>query len=287
MDNIDQLQLQKLDFNGLRILLKWAEEEGWNPGPYDADVYWATDPEGFYGYYDKGDLIAGGSIVSYNKEFGFMGFFIVSPKYRYKGIGRKLWYQRRDTLLLRLNKGASIGMDGVVAMQPFYQKGGFEIAYRDIRYEKKGMQCKLDKNINPIVDEDIESIITYDKKCFGFLRPQFIIPWLKLPKNRTFKYSENGQIKGFAIVRKANTGYKICPLFADNENIAKELYKACLNSVIGEPLYIDIPAINKGAVALIKEYEAKYIFECARMYYGKPPKIEVDKVYGVTTFELG
>lgn len=287
MENIDQLQLQKLDFEGLKILLKWAEEEGWNPGPNDADVYWATDPEGFYGYSYKGDLIAGGSIVSYNKEFGFMGFFIVKPEYRSFGIGRKLWYQRRDALLSRLNKGASIGMDGVVALQPFYQKGGFEIAFRDIRYEKKGMQFRLDKNIYPIGEDDISSILAYDKQCFGFMRPQFIIPWLKLPDNKTFMYVENDQINGFAIVRKANTGYKICPLFADNENIAEELYKACLNSVIGEPLYIDIPAINQGSLNLIREYDAKYIFECARMYYGKSPNIEIDKVYGVTTFELG
>ena len=287
MDNIYELQFQNLDFEGLKILLKWAEKEGWNPGTYDADVYWATDSEGYYGYYYKGDLIAGGSIVSYNKEFGFMGFFIVKPEYRSCGIGRKLWYQRRDALLLRLNKGASIGMDGVVSMQPFYQKGGFEIAFRDIRYEKKGVPFRIDGNIHPIEEDDISSILAYDKQCFGFSRPQFMVPWLKLPGNKTFKYVENDQVKGFSIVRKANTGYKICPLFADNENIAEELYKACLNSVIGEPLYIDIPTINQGSLNLIKEYKVKYIFECARMYYGKFPNIEIDKVYGVTTFELG
>ena len=287
MENIDQLQFQKLDFESLKILLKWAEKEGWNPGPNDADVYWATDPEGFYGYSYKGDLIAGGSIVSYNMEFGFMGFFIVKPEYRSFGIGRKLWYQRRDTLLARLNKGASIGMDGVVALQAFYQKGGFKIAFRDIRYKKNGMQFKIDKNIYPIGEDDLSSILAYDKQCFGFPRPQFIIPWLNLPDNKTFKYIEDGQIKGFAIVRKANTGYKICPLFADTKYIAEELYKACLNSVVGEPLYIDIPITNQESINLIKEYDAKYIFECARMYYGKSPNIKVDKVYGITTFELG
>ena len=57
--------------------------------------------------------------------------------------------------------------------------------------------------------------------------------------------------------------------------------------MIGEPLYIDIPAINQGALKLVKKYDAKYIFECARMYYGKAPNIETDKIYGVTTFELG
>ncbi|AKP50847.1 GNAT family N-acetyltransferase [Cyclobacterium amurskyense] len=287
MVNIDQLQFKKLDFEGLKTLLKWAEEEGWNPGPNDADAYWSTDPEGFYGYFHNADLIAGGSIVSYNMEFGFMGFFIVKPAYRSFGIGRKLWYQRRDALLSRLNKGSSIGMDGVLALQPFYQKGGFKIAFRDIRYEKEGMAFKIDKNISQIVEEDISSILAYDKQCFGFSRPQFIIPWLKLPDIKTFKYIENGQIKGFSIVRKANTGYKICPLFADSEFIAEELYKACLNSVIGKPLYIDIPIINQGALNLIEAFDAKYIFECARMYYGKSPNMRIDKVYGLTTFELG
>ncbi len=287
MKNLDQLKFEKLNFEGLKTLLKWAEDEGWNPGPNDSGVYWTTDPDGYYGYFHKGVLIAGGSIVSYDGKFGFMGFFIVKPEYRSLGIGRKIWYQRRDTLISRLNEGATIGMDGVVDMQPFYQKGGFEIAFRDIRYEKIGIACSLNENIIPISENDIPAILSYDKQCFGFSRPQFIIPWLNLPGNKTFMYVKEDQIKGFAIIRKANTGYKICPLFADNETIAEELYKACLNSVIGELLYIDIPAINQGALNLVKKYDAKYIFECARMYYGKAPNIEVDKIYGVTTFELG
>ena len=53
-------------------------------------------------------------------------------------MGSKLWYKRRDALLARLNEGASIGMDGVVDMQPFYEKGGFQIAFRDERHEKIG-----------------------------------------------------------------------------------------------------------------------------------------------------
>lgn len=285
--NIDGLKFQKLDLEGVKTLVSWAEEEGWNPGPYDAEIYFTTDPDGFYGYFDNGTLIGGGSIVSYNKEFGFMGFFIVKPEYRSQGIGKKLWYQRRDTLLSRLNKDAPIGMDGVIAMQAFYRKGGFEILFRDERYEKIGMEFTTDKNISPISNEDVESILAYDKKCFGFSRPQFMKPWLKLPGNKTFKYVEKRKLKGFAIVRKANKGYKISPLFADNEMIAEELYKACLNSVIGEPLYLDIPVINDGAVHIIKKYNATYVFECARMYYGKPPEIEMDKVFGITTFELG
>jgi len=287
MKNLENLQFQKLDFEGLQTLVKWAEDEGWNPGPNDAEIYWATDPDGYYGYFHNDELIAGGSIVSYNKQFGFMGFFIVKPEYRSLGIGRKLWYQRRDTLLSRLNDDASVGMDGVIAMQTFYKKGGFEIAFRDERHEKIGEEFIIDQNISPIIKDDFDSILEYDKQCFGFSRPQFLIPWLKQPDVKTFKYSNNGKLEGFAIIRKANKGYKICPLFADNSTIAEELYKACLNSVVGKPLYLDIPVINSDAVSLTQKYNTTYVFECARMYYGKAPNIEINKVFGITTFELG
>ena len=287
MNIIDDLQFRKLDFDGLQTLVEWAEDEGWNPGPNDAEIYWATDSDGYYGYFHNYKLIAGGSIVSYNKQFGFMGFFIVKPEYRSLGIGRKLWYQRRDTLLSRLNDDASVGMDGVIAMQPFYKKGGFEIAFRDERHEKIGEEFIIDQNISLIIKDDFDSILEYDKQCFGFSRPQFLLPWLKQPEVKTFKYSNNGKLEGFAIIRKANKGYKICPLFADNSTIAEELYKACLNSVVGEPLYLDIPVINSDAVAITQKYNTTYVFECARMYYGKAPNIEIDKVFGITTFELG
>ncbi len=216
-----------------------------------------------------------------------MGFFIVLPEFRSSGIGRKLWYQRRDTLLARLKTGAAIGMDGVVAMQPFYKKGGFEIAYRDERHKKTGMAFAIDNRVSAINEEDSQPILAYDRACFGFDRPKFMRPWLTQPHAKAFKFTENDIVKGFAVLRKTCKGYKIGPLFADDAEIAEELYKACLNAAIGEPVFIDIPVANRAAVALVKKYEATYVFECARMYLGKVPDNNIEKVFGVTTFELG
>lgn len=285
--DIAALQFEQLDRAGLDTLVTWAAAEGWNPGLHDADVFWATDPEGFYGYYHNGALIGGGSLVSYNGQFGFMGFFIVQPAYRSQGIGRKLWYQRRDQLLSRMDSGAAIGMDGVVDMQPFYAKGGFEIAYRDERYERMGEAFEPNEHISPITVEDLPAILQYDEQCFGFARPQFIQPWLQMPDNHTFKYMEAGKLKGFAMLRKCRTGYKVGPLFADDSNVAEALYKACLNAAQGEPVYLDIPVSNAAATTLVKKYAATYVFECARMYYGTPPATDTQKVYGITSFELG
>ncbi len=287
MINIQVAGIQKLNLVQTKILVGWARDEGWNPGPYDAEVFWQTDPDGFYGYFHNKELIAGGAIISYNDEFGFMGLFIVKPEYRALGLGKKLWYERRDLLIGRLKRGASIGMDGVVDMQSFYGKGGFKIAFRDCRYELTGEIIKINGNVMPIEKEDYQEIVKYDNICFGLERPQFIIPWLNMSAFRKFKYIKNGKLCGFAVLRKATIGYKIGPLFANDFEVANELYKACLNSVPKETVYLDIPLKNPAAVRLVEEYNAKYVFECARMYYGTPPNIDSRKVYGITTFELG
>ncbi len=280
-------EFRKLDLPGLKILTDWARTEGWNPGPHDADAFMATDPEGFYGFFLGNSLIAGGAVISYNGEFGFMGLFIVKPEYRNQGIGKELWYRRRDLLINRLKENSPIGMDGVVAMQPFYQKGGFEIAYTAKRFEKQGFKTETSPQIKAIGTPDFDRILAYDTLHFGFRRESFLKSWIALPGNKTFVYKNEDGICGYAIVRKAASGYKIGPLFADTPFIAEELYKACLNSVPGELLYMDVPVINDDAVAIIKKYEAKYVFECARMYYGRPPQINAGNIYGVTTFELG
>lgn len=69
--------MEPLGLEGVKRLISWAEHEGWNPGPFDADVFYNSDPFGFYGYYFDNVLIGGGAIVSYGDHFGFMGLFIV------------------------------------------------------------------------------------------------------------------------------------------------------------------------------------------------------------------
>jgi len=281
------LQFEKLDINGLKTLVDWAITEGWNPGSHDADAFFATDPDGFFGCYQAGKLIAGGSIVAYGKAFGFMGFFIVHPAHRSHGIGRQLWFERRNRLLARLNPGAAIGMDGVVAMQPFYAKGGFKISHNDFRYETQGKALSIHANVTAISVGDFDAILAYDTPCFGFARPQFLKPWLALPESTQFKYEADGVLKGYAVVRKVQRGFKVGPLFADTPAVAEALYQACLNVAVGEPLYLDVPALNLEALEMVKKYDAVYVFECARMYYGEAPKVDMHKIFGVTTFELG
>jgi predicted GNAT family N-acyltransferase len=80
-------------------------------------------------------MIGSGSAVSYDGQFGFMGFFIVKPEHRGQGMGGQLWLNMRDTLKERLNPGTAIGIDGVFNMQQTYAKTGFVFSHRTLRME--------------------------------------------------------------------------------------------------------------------------------------------------------
>jgi hypothetical protein len=44
---------------------------------------------------------------------------------------------------------------------------------------------------------------------------------------------------------------------------------------------------NGEAVSLAKRYGLAPVFETARMYRGESPRLLLDGIYGITTFELG
>ena len=54
-----------------------------------------------------------------------------------------------------------------------------------------------------------------------------------------------------------------------------------------EPDYVDVPDVNATGLQLAASHGMKKVFGTARMYTGDAPAIALERVYGVTTFELG
>jgi len=273
--------------NEFDLAVRWAANEGWNPGLGDADLFWETNPGGFVCAERDGEIIATGSIVNYAEAFGFMGFFIVRSDLRGQGIGRDFWHWRRDLLRSRLKSDAPIGMDGVFDMQHFYARGGFEFSHRNLRMEGIGQASLAGENFVELYKLRFEIIASYDRTHFGFEREQFLNKWIE-PKGGLGLGIMNGeQLSGMGIIRPCVAGFKIGPLFADNCNIAEQLFQALSNHAADHPIYLDIPENNPDALALAQRHQLKAVFGCARMYRGTAPNLPWQHIYGITTFELG
>ena len=101
--------------------------------------------------------------------------------------------------------------------------------------------------------------------------------------------SDGDRLTGYTVVRRCREGWKIGPLAADNSAIARRLYDAAATQATqGEPLFLDVPESNPAAKSLLAALgPTTPMFETARMYTGPDPAIDLSKLFGVTTFELG
>ncbi len=269
----------------LNIPIEWAAKEGWNPGLHDLESFYATDPQGFFMGFLNDEPISSISAVAYDDSFGFLGFYIVKPEYRGNGYGYQLWQEALKHLPTQ-----NIGLDGVLAQQENYKKSGFTLAYRNIRFEGKGKKKEViqNKNIVPLSQVLFEQIATYDQEVFPVKRTNFLKLWISQPDSLVIGYVENGQLKGYSMVRPCRVGYKVGPLFADDKNIALQLFER-MREFVGEheSIFLDVPETNPEAVALAKHFTMNQMFETARMYTKKAPELPLHKIFGVTTFELG
>lgn len=268
----------------LALAIDWAALEGWNPGVYDGDSFWAADPSGFLVGLLDGEPIACISAVQYDELFGFIGFYIVKPEYRGQGYGIRIWQAAIDKLA-----GRTIGLDGVVSQQDNYRRFGFQLAYRNIRYQGLAAEWpNRSESVVAIAECPWSAIVSFDRRIFNAERSDFLTSWLKQPKSQAFACLEQGRVAGYGVVRTCRAGYKIGPLFADTPAQAEQLMQALQAALPpGSVYYLDMPAINPQTEAWIRRYGLQPVFETARMYLGEAPPASIREVFGVTSFELG
>jgi ribosomal protein S18 acetylase RimI-like enzyme len=282
-----RLDLRPMTRAEVDLLVDWAAAEGWNPGLHDAELFWRTDPEAFVAAEHEGELVGGGAITAYGRRFGFMGFFIVRPEHRGQGLGNALWHARRQRLLERLEPGATVGMDGVFAMQPYYAKGGFVFAHRDIRFEGRGEAVSADPALVPLTAIPFGRIAAYDLRCFPAPRVGFLRDWIGQPDSHALGVLDGDRLRGFGVIRRCRVGSKIGPLFADDGEVAERLFTGLAGFAPGDSVYLDVPESNSAGLDLVARHGMREVFGCARMYLGPRPALADQRVFGVTTFELG
>jgi len=277
-------QIRAMTFQEIGSAIDWAAAEGWNPGLNDAACFYAADPDGFLAGVVDGELVATISVVKYGAAFGFLGLYIVKPAYRGCGYGLGLW----NAGLAHLGQ-RTIGLDGVVAQQDNYRRSGFSLAYRNIRYQgTKAAQRPGDPRIVPLSSIRFDEVDAYDRSVFLADRTAFLKAWIAQPQGHAIGILRDDRFAGYGVIRPARTGFKIGPLFADDPALAEALFDGLIAPIpSGSTFCLDVPEANPAAVALAESHAMSVVFETARMYSGQAPDLPVQRLFGVTTFELG
>jgi len=286
MSQLDVRQASAADF---AVAIEWAAAEGWNPGLDDLAAFHGADPQGFLIGRLGNEPVSSISVVRYGKDFGVLGFYIVHPDHRGKGAGIATWNAGMAHL-----EGRVVGLDGVVDQQDNYRKSGFVYAGRNVRHAGRpttgpgGEECP---GIRSVTADDLPALLAFDRPFFAASRESFIVAWVTPDPGiqRTTKVAvADGNISGYGVIRACRRGFKVGPLFADDEKTATGLFLALCGSAGPEAeISLDTPEDNPAAVRLAERFGLQPVFETARMYRGPALELPLPRIFGITTFELG
>ena len=278
----DSFRVRTMSPEDVALAVDWAAAEGWNPGLTDASCFAAAAQGGFL----LGDLAGAPaailSVVNYDEHFSFLGFYIVRPDLRGRGFGLRIW----QAGMARAGSRA-IGIDGVVARQDNYRKSGFVFAYNNIRYGGwVAPVVEAKPTTVPLTEVSFDLIARDDATVFPAGRPTFLSTWIAGPGHVGRALIRDRRLVAWGVIRPCREGRKIGPLNADDRDAAEAVFAALVGPAGGQ-VFLDVPQPNDAAVALATAREFAPVFETARMYSGPIRPVSLERVYGVTTFELG
>jgi ribosomal protein S18 acetylase RimI-like enzyme len=279
----DPFTIRPMRADEIALSVNWAAAEGWNPGLSDAPCFAAVDREGFLIGELDGKPAATISCVNYDDRFAFLGFYIVRPDLRGRGFGLRLWQAAIAHAGAR-----TIGLDGVVAQQDNYRKSGFRLAYRNVRYGGRVAALGAGaRSLTPLADVSLAIIAADDATVFPAARLAFLRAWLGASGHIGRALMRDGALAAWGVIRPCREGFKIGPLVGDDRAAAEAVFDALIATVGAGEVYLDLPEPNREAQALALSRGLKPVFETARMYKGQVRDVAIQRIFGVTTFELG
>jgi hypothetical protein len=180
-------------------------------------------------------------------------------------------------------------LPGMTAQQSNYKKSGFRAAYRNIRYQGlTGGKFPNNPELVELTNIPFAQIYFYDAAFFPTDRAAFLKLWLAQPDSVGLGIIQENQIVAYGLIRPCREGYKIAPLFADSSELAEILWLG-LNAAVQpkQPVFLDVGENNRHALALVDRHKMQTVFETMRMYTRSMSALDFERIYGITSFELG
>ena len=279
---LDDLKISPMSMADLRMVLAWAEVEGWNPGVADASAFHAADPEGFFLARIGADPIAAISVVNHDPRNAFLGLYICREDMRGKGIGLATWTHGLEHAGKR-----SVGLDGVPEQEANYAASGFVKTGSSLRHVGR-WEARTSDAVRAFQTNDLTSLLKLDRAATGYARTSYMTAWFT-PEARlrsTLVLVQDGEITGSATWRRCCEGTKIGPIFAPDLAGALDLIGAVATERPNGPLIVDVPEANAELCRALEGAGFEIPFATARMYRGAVPE-GGHGLQAITTMELG
>lgn len=260
----------------LDIAMDWTTTEGWNLGVHDAEFFYNYGTEGYLIALRNGEPVGFFGSILMEPAFAAADLFIVKPGLRNYFVGRDL-----GRAALRLIEDRNASAPAVKSKVRNYRFHGFKTAYGMERCEGVIGVYPADPGLVDLREIAAETLMAYDRICYPVDRARLITQWIHYPGAVALGLLKENGLAGYGVMRKAVSGFRIEPLYADDAAIAVRLLSALLaRATPGDTFFLDLPDVNPGVAELRRRFALRPLFAMVRMFSKFIPDNDVTRIYG-------
>ncbi|CAC5390229.1 unnamed protein product [Mytilus coruscus] len=278
--------MRRSDIQGLYELLA---ENKWNMEKSYLECIFNTDPTGLVVVVkDDGEIIGHNGILSHSETIASSGMNIVKEGYRELGIGQKLFRRVMDVMAER-----NVGGTALSNRISFYHQFGWKIQSFTLHYSMGKVNKSFisevpsgDFEVVALKDVNFKDVVAYDTELHTVPRPVYLTQWALHSSANGYVALKSGRVVGYGVLRPADVGHKMFPLFADDPILAKALFCHLASHIPeGEDLIFVHPIENELSNQFVAANELTSYLSMTRLYNKWNIQVDINRVYSTSSTE--
>jgi GNAT superfamily N-acetyltransferase len=211
-----------------------------------------------------------GSVVCtcFGQSHAVIGMLLVQAELQRRGLGRRLMQHVAGQV-----DGRSLAVNATAAGMPLYKQLGF--VQEDVLHQFQGASAQPvlvalppGERVRPLGKNDVQTLLALDARATGMDRSKLLQALLEISEGVAL--DRDGEMQGFALVRRFGHGRVIGPVVAPDADRAKGLIAHWINTYSDSFIRIDVFE-SSGLPAWFDKLGLTCVDQVTRMRKGAPP----------------
>lgn len=262
-----QLMMDRFTEADLPAFFSMASQEGWICDQWEFDFLLREAPDGCRAILTDSGIAACVTAIAYGRQ-GWIGNLIVAPTMRRQGLGRRL--MEESLTWLRKSGVTTVWLTASQQGASLYESLGFEAIDRIERWVGIG------RNGTWVADRPLlATVASIDANGWGGSRTRLLME--KMLLGQVFRSGS-----GYLVGQNTPSGYQLGPGGGDLEAMP-ELLDRVLIAAGGGRVFLDLPAGNAGAGAVLDARGFSCCGEALLMCRGDASGYHADRIWALAT----
>ena len=247
--------------------MRLKNQAGWNQTEDDWRRFIMLAPSGCFVAEEAGRAVGTVAALVFD-SIGWIAMVLVDESARHRGIGTRLvqhalsYLDARDVPTARL--------DATPLGRPIYEKLGFTAEYDLVRYGGVATAATAHEGIVSVGPEELDKVLELDRKATGTRRGGLIEALYGECPEAMRVYTAGQDIVGYLTLRPGSRRVQIGPGVALHPEAGCALLDDAITRCAGQPVFVDVPLVNRPAVAWAESGGLEIQRPLTRMRRGEP-----------------